>query len=82
MYTRLCAALSKACLMLAVAGLNPLQHGWLLAKITALLAYIALGTIALKRGKTALQKNLAFVGALAVFGYIAAVAVTKQVLPF
>ena len=32
---------------IAVAGLNPLQHGWLLAKITALLAYIALGTIAL-----------------------------------
>ncbi len=67
--------------MLVVAGLNPLQHNWILAKIIALLAYIALGTIAIKRGKTALQRNLAYVGALAVFGYIVAVAFSKQVLP-
>jgi uncharacterized membrane protein SirB2 len=67
--------------MLVVAGLNPLEHGWIMAKIVALLAYIALGTIALKRGKTPLQSKLAFVGALAVFGYIVAVAVTKQVVP-
>ncbi len=67
--------------MLVVAGLNPLQHGWIMAKIIALLAYIALGTLAIKRGKTPMQRNLAFVGALAVFGYIVAVAVSKQVWP-
>lgn len=73
--------LTAAIGMLIVAGLNPLQHGWLMAKIVALLAYIMLGTIALKRGKTPLQRNLAFIGALAVFGYMVAVAISKQVVP-
>jgi uncharacterized membrane protein SirB2 len=74
--------LAAAIGMLVVADLNPLDHGWLMAKIVALLVYIGLGTIALKRGRTPLQKNLAFVGALASFGYIVAVADSKQVLPF
>jgi uncharacterized membrane protein SirB2 len=74
--------LAAAIGMLAVTGLNPLEHGWLMAKIVALIVYIVLGTIAIKRGETPLQRTLAFVGALAVFGYIAAVAVTKQVMPF
>jgi uncharacterized membrane protein SirB2 len=73
--------LASAIGMLAVAGLNPLQHGWLMAKILALLAYIVLGTIALKRGRTPLARNLAFVAALAVFGYMLAVAVSKQAWP-
>lgn len=73
--------LAAAIGMLIVAQLNPLEHGWIMAKIIALLAYIVLGTIALKRGKTALQRNLAFIGALAVFGYMLAVAVSKQVWP-
>ncbi len=74
--------LAAAIGMLVVAGLNPLDHGWIMAKIIGLVAYIVLGTIAIKRGKTALQRNVAFVGALVVFGYIAAVAVSKQVVPF
>lgn len=73
--------LAAAIGMLVVAQINPLEHGWIMAKIIALLAYIVLGTIALKRGKTALQRNLAFIGALAVFGYMLAVAVSKQVWP-
>lgn len=73
--------LAAAIGMLMVAGLNPLQHGWLTAKIIALMAYIVLGTIALKRGKTPLQRSLAFFGALAVFTYIVVVAVSKQVWP-
>lgn len=70
--------LAAAIGMLVVAQLNPLEHSWLMAKIIALLAYIVLGTIALKRGKTPLQRNLAFIAALAVFGYMLAVAVSKQ----
>lgn len=73
--------LAAAIGMLIVANLNPLQHDWLMAKIGALLAYIVLGTIALKRGKTPLQRNLAFIGALTAFAYIVAVAVSKQALP-
>lgn len=74
--------LAAAIGMLVVAGLNPLEHGWLMAKIIGLIVYIALGTIAIKRGKTRMQRGLAFAGALAVFGYIALVAVSKQVVPF
>lgn len=74
--------LAAAIGMLVAAGLNPLDHGWLMAKIIALLVYIALGTVALKRGETALQRTLAFAGALLVFGYIAMVAVSKQAVPF
>jgi uncharacterized membrane protein SirB2 len=73
--------LAAAIGMLVVAGLNPLQHGWLMAKIAALIVYIVLGTIALKRGETPHGRILAFIGALAAFGYIAAVAVSKQVVP-
>jgi len=53
---------------------------WLSAKIVALLAYIALGTIALKRGRTLRMRVVAFVAALAVFGYIVSVAITKSPL--
>lgn len=68
--------------MLVVAGLNPLHNGWLMAKIVALLVYIGLGTVALKRGKTPAQRRAAFIAALAIFAYIVAVAVTRQVMPF
>lgn len=63
-------------------GLSPLEHGWLAAKIVALLVYIALGTIALKRGKTRGQRIAAWLAALTVFGYMAAVAHAHHALPF
>lgn len=68
--------------MLVVARLNPLENDWLIAKFIALIVYIGLGMVAIKRGETRTQRTLAFVGALAAFGYIAAVAITKQVIPF
>lgn len=73
--------LFAAIAMLIVAGLNPLEQPWLMAKIIGLLVYIGLGTVALKRGKTKAIRVLAMIVALAVFGYIVAVAVTKQALP-
>ncbi len=75
------ALLLAAVAMLVVAGLNPLQQPWLLAKIVGLLAYIGLGTIALKRGRTRALRIKALIAALGMFGYIIAVAVTKQVVP-
>lgn len=63
-------------------GLSPLEHGWLAAKIVALLAYIALGTIALKRGKTRGQRIAAWIAALFVFGYMVSVAVAHDPFPF
>lgn len=73
--------LGAAVSMLFMGGLNPLAQPWLLAKILGLLAYIGLGTVALKRGKTRAVRVKALIAALGVFGYIVAVAVTKQVIP-
>lgn len=58
----------------------PGQAPWLTAKLVALVAYIGLGTVALKRGRTRQVRALAFTGALACFGYILAVAMTKNPL--
>jgi uncharacterized membrane protein SirB2 len=62
-------------------GLSPLEQGWLAAKIVALLIYIGLGTVALKRGKTRGQRIAAWLAALAVFGYMLGVAHTHSPLP-
>jgi uncharacterized membrane protein SirB2 len=53
-------------------------RGWLVAKVVALFVYIALGTVALKRGRTRGVRIAALAVALATFGYIASVAVTKS----
>ena len=58
----------------------PGQSPWLTAKLVALVAYIVLGTIALKRGRTRGVRSAAFAGALACFAYIVSVAVTKNPL--
>ena len=57
-------------------------RGWLPAKLVALVAYIVLGAIALRRGRTRGVRMAAAVGAVATFGYIASVALTKTPLGF
>jgi len=49
-------------------------------KGAGLAAYIVLGTVALKRGRTKGMRTAAFIGALACFAYIVAVAVTRNPL--
>ena len=60
----------------------PFEQGWLTAKVVALVGYIGLGTVALKRGRTPALRTAAFVGALVLFLYIVTVARTKTPLPF
>jgi len=60
----------------------PGQQPWLTAKVLALLGYIVLGSVALKRGRTKGQRQAAFSAALALFAYIVMVAVTKRPFPF
>lgn len=60
----------------------PLVHGWLTAKVLALIAYIVLGMIALKRGKTKSRRIAAWIAALLVFGYMLAVARAHDPFPF
>lgn len=72
--------LGSALTMAIWSGQYPFVHSWLTAKILALMAYIVLGSIALKRGRTKTVRVYAFVAALATFVYIVLVAVTKQAL--
>lgn len=60
----------------------PFQQAWLTAKLFALLAYILLGSVALKRGRTPRERGVAGVAAVATVGYILAVALTRRPWPF
>ena len=51
---------------------------WLAAKVVALPVYILLGTVALKRGRTRGVRIAALIGAIATYGYIVTVALTKS----
>jgi uncharacterized membrane protein SirB2 len=63
-------------------GQIPFVSGWITAKLLALVAYIVLGIIALRRGRTKSVRVAAFAGALAVAAYIVAVAVTRDATPW
>lgn len=56
----------------------PFVDPWLTAKVCALLVYIALGTVALKRGRTKTIRLLALLAALLVFSYIVSVALSHN----
>lgn len=56
------------------------EQPWILVKIIALIAYIGVGTIAIKRGKTAKTRAIAAIIAVAIFVYIVGVAMTKSAL--
>lgn len=51
------------------------EQPWILAKIVALILYIGVGTIAIKRGKTARTRGIAALIAIAIFAYIVGVAI-------
>jgi uncharacterized membrane protein SirB2 len=61
-------------------GQYPFVQPWLTAKVLALVGYIILGSIALKRGRTHAIRAAAFVAALAVFAYIVGVARARHPL--
>ncbi|MEQ1580729.1 MAG: SirB2 family protein [Steroidobacteraceae bacterium] len=52
----------------------PFVHGWLTAKVVLLVVYIALGTFALKRGRTRTIRVVCWLAALAVFALILSIA--------
>ena len=60
----------------------PFAQSWLTAKVVALLAYIVLGMIALKHGRTRRIRGAAYVAATLVFLYIVGVAASKNPLFF
>ena len=74
--------LASAIAMAAMSRQYPLVAGWLTAKVVALVAYIGLGMIALRHGRTPRVRAAAWVAALAVFAYIVAVALTRRAAPW
>ncbi len=61
-------------IMLGAAGMQP----WVLTKIVLVVVYIGVGTIAIKRGKTAKTRGIAALIAIAIFAYIVGVALNKS----
>ncbi|QLI81790.1 SirB2 family protein [Chitinibacter fontanus] len=76
------ALLVSAIYLAITLQLSPGNSPWIAAKIAALLLYIVLGTIAIKRGKTLKIRAIALVAALVTYGYIIAVALSKNPLPW
>ena len=60
----------------------PFVQNWLTAKVLALIAYIVIGAVGLKYGRTKKIRIAAWLVAIAIFVYIVLVALTHQVLPF
>jgi uncharacterized membrane protein SirB2 len=74
--------LASAIALAAMSRQYPFVMDWLTAKLLALVAYIVLGSIALKYGKAKSIRVAAFLAALAVLGYIVAVALGRNPLPW
>lgn len=56
----------------------PSEQPWLAAKLAGLLVYIALGSVAIKRGRTPRLRALAALGAVLVFAYIVGAALNHD----
>ncbi len=70
--------LASALWLAVLIGQYPFVHGWLTAKVLGLLAYIALGAYALRRGRTLRRRAAAFAAALIAAAYVVAVALTRD----
>ncbi len=74
--------LGSAITLAVMLGISPLTAPWLAAKIIALLLYIALGSFALKRGKTQRAKLIYWLAAQTVFFYIVLTAWAHDPMPW
>ncbi len=74
--------LASALWLAALIGQYPFVQGWLTAKVLALIAYIVLGTVALKRARSKAARTVAFALALCAAAYIVSVALTRDPLGF
>lgn len=70
--------LGAAILLTMIIHQYPWVDAWLTVKVSLLLVYIVLGAIALRHGRTPRVRALAYVAALATFGFIVSVALTQN----
>ena len=66
-YTIDIVLLTAALLLLTILPAAAFSNGWLWLKLTLLVGYIVLGTLALKRGRTADIRRGCFVAAIAIY---------------
>ncbi len=62
--------LASAVLLTIIIQQFPFVDGWLTAKLLALVAYVVLGSIAIRRGRTPAIRAVALAGALLAVSYI------------
>ncbi|MCX7144875.1 MAG: SirB2 family protein [Sulfuritalea sp.] len=70
----LAAALSLA----VMSDQYPFVSGWVTAKVLGVIAYIILGSLALREGSSLRTRIVCWLAAMAVFGWIVSVALTRQ----
>jgi uncharacterized membrane protein SirB2 len=67
--------------MASIIGELPMQAPWLTTKLFVLLAYILLGTLALRRGRKRWLRSSAGVAAIGCYLYIITIALTRDPTP-
>lgn len=70
--------LTAALMLLTILPGALFANGWLAAKIGLLVVYVVLGTLALKRGKSAGMRRACYAAGLAVFAFIYTIARTHH----
>jgi uncharacterized membrane protein SirB2 len=70
--------LTAAIVLTVLIGRYPFVDAWLTAKVFGVIAYIVLGAVALRPGRQRGVRVAALCAALAVFGYIVSVALSKS----
>jgi uncharacterized membrane protein SirB2 len=73
-YTIDTTLLTAALMLVTLLHQYPFVQAWLTVKVLLLVVYVALGTLALKRGRTRGIRAACYAGALAVFLFIVSVA--------
>lgn len=67
-------------LLIAILPWAAFRNGWLALKLTLVVVYVLLGTLALKRGRSARVRGVCYVAALAVFIFIIGIALAHHPL--
>ena len=66
----------------AILSLNPVTSPWLGTKLLRLVLYVVLGSLALKRAPTMVARRASYAAALAVYLFMASVALAHHPLGF
>jgi uncharacterized membrane protein SirB2 len=72
--------LTAALMLSSILRQYPFAHDWLTAKVLLLVAYIVLGSFALKRARTVLARAACYAGAVGVYVTIITIAVAHHPL--